>query len=101
MQINWKVRAKNPVFWVTAIVGVVLSLINGVGMTWDQMTSFPMLGETLLRAIANPVVLVAAVWGFVSAAIDPTTAGVGDSYQAQTYTEPKRDSYDDQKEWSE
>ena len=46
------------------------------------------LGSKLL-AVVNAIFAVLAILGIVT---DHTTAGVGDSRQALTYTEPKKDS---------
>ena len=46
------------------------------------------LGNKLL-AVVNALFAVLAILGVVT---DPTTAGVGDSTQALTYTEPKTDA---------
>ena len=46
------------------------------------------ISDEQLAAIINALFAVLAILGIVT---DPTTAGVGDSAQALTYTEPKRD----------
>ena len=66
-----------------------LPLVVGVGAEWDQMTSWATLGDTLLRAIQNPVVVVSMVVSLWTALTDPTTAGTGDSERAMTYERPK------------
>lgn len=90
MKINWKVRAKNPVFWVQVAVAIILPLIVGVGMQWTDMTSWGILGRTLLKAIENPVVVVSMLISLWNAVNDPTTAGLKDSKLAMTYEEPKK-----------
>ena len=69
--INWKVRLKIQV--VAAPFGLVLD--------------FGELGNQLL-AIVNAIFAILAIFGIV---MDPTTAGVGDSALALTYTEPKKE----------
>lgn len=88
--INWKVRFKNPLFWVHLIAAVSIPMFAGVGMEWESMTSWPVLGDTVIRAFSNPVVLVAmavAAWGVVN---DPTVYGAGDSLEVMDREEPKR-----------
>ena len=89
MKINWKVRFKNPVFIAQLAMSVLLPILTYCGLTVQDMTSWALLGQTLLHAITNPYVLglvIVSVWNTVN---DPTTKGVGDSSNALTYTQPK------------
>lgn len=88
MNINWKVRTKNPVWWAQMAAAVVMPLVVGVGMRWEDMTSWAALGETLLAALGNPVVVVAMLVSAWTAATDPTTKGTSDGALARTYDEP-------------
>lgn len=89
MKINWKVRFKNPVFWVQVAVAVILPMLANLGLAWEDMTTWAALGEVLLESIKNPVIVVAVIVSVWNAVIDPTTSGVGDSSQALTYEKPK------------
>jgi phi LC3 family holin len=55
------------------------------------MTTWAALGGILLEAIKNPVIVVAVIVSVWNAVNDPTTAGLGDSSQALTYKEPKKE----------
>ena len=90
MKINWKVRIKNPVFWVQVIVAVMLPILAHLGLNWEDMTTWAALGGVLLDAIKNPVIVVAVIVSVWNAVNDPTTAGLGDSAQALTYEAPKK-----------
>jgi phi LC3 family holin len=88
--INWKVRFKNPVFIAQLIMAVLVPILGYMGITAADLTSWPVLGNVLLQAVSNPYVLglvVVSVWQTVN---DPTTAGLKDSTQAMSYTEPKK-----------
>lgn len=87
---NWKVRFKNPVFWAQIVLAVLTPILAYAGLAFEDMTSWPALGQLLLDAISNPYVLALVVVSVWNAVNDPTTAGVTDSEQAQTYTEPKK-----------
>lgn len=89
MNINWKVRAKNPLWWAQMAMSVVMPLILGMGCEWQDMTSWQTLGETLWAAVQNPVVFAAMLASAWAAVTDPTTKGMGDSVQAMAYDEPK------------
>ena len=81
---NWLVRIKNKTFWLS-LVPAVLLLIQTVAAVFGFTLDFGELGNQLL-AVVNAVFAVLAILGIVT---DPTTAGVGDSTQAMTYTKPK------------
>ncbi len=87
--INWKVRFKNPLFWAQAATAVLSPILVGLGMQWEDMTSWAALWQALCAAVGNPVLLVAALASLWACVTDPTTAGLGDSRQALTYTAPK------------
>lgn len=84
--INWKVRLKNKEFWISLIPAILL-LIQVVAAPFGLALDFGELGNQIL-AIVNAVFALLTILGIV---VDPTTAGVGDSAQALTYTEPKKD----------
>ena len=88
MKINWKVRFKNPVFWVQIAVAIVVPALTDFGMTWDDMTTWAALGKLLLEIIKNPVVVVSVVISVVNAITDPTTKGISDSTHALGYDKP-------------
>ena len=87
MKINWTVRLKSKSFWL-AIIPAVLLLIQVVAAVFGFTLDLGDLGNKLL-AVVNAVFAVLAILGIV---VDPTTQGVGDSEQALTYTEPKKDA---------
>lgn len=84
MSINWRVRIKNKAFWV-ALIPAVLLLIQQVCGVFGVTLDFGEL-QSQLVGIVGTVFAILAILGIVA---DPTTAGVGDSEQAMTYTEPK------------
>lgn len=91
MKINWKVRVKNPVFWVEVAAAIILPMLAHLGLNWEDMTTWSALGGVLLEAVKNPVIVVAVIVSVWNAITDPTTAGISDSSQALTYEEPKKE----------
>lgn len=87
-RINWKVRIKNPVFWVQAAIAVILPILTYFGLTWEDMTSWAAIGNLLLQAVKNPVVIAAVLASVWNAVNDPTTAGLKDSQRAMAYEKP-------------
>lgn len=91
MKINWKVRIKNPVFWAQVAIAIVSPILVGLGLQWQDMTTWAALGNALLKAVSNPVIVVSVIASLWACITDPTTAGTSDSAQALTYDEPKED----------
>ena len=83
--INWIVRIKNKTFWITLIPAVLL-LIQVVAAVFGFTVDLGDLGNKLLEVV-NALFSVLVILGIVT---DPTTAGVTDSENALTYTEPKK-----------
>lgn len=81
--INWKVRIKNKIFWIT-LVPLVLLLVQQVCVIFGIQLDFTSLQEQLI-AIIGTVFALLALLGIV---VDPTTEGVGDSERALGYEEP-------------
>lgn len=84
--INWIVRIKNKNFWISLIPAVLL-LVQVVAAVFGFTLELGELGDKLL-AVVNALFAVLTILGIVT---DPTTAGVGDSKLAMTYTKPKED----------
>ena len=91
MKINWKVRIKNPLWWVQIAAALLLPMLAYFGLAWEDMTSWGALRDVWLRAIQNPVVLLSVLVSVFNAITDPTTAGVWDSRRALEYKTPNRD----------
>lgn len=87
MRINLKVRMKNPWFWI-GIVGIILT---ATGISPAMLTSWGILWDNLKELVQNPFLLGSAALSILSVFVDPTTAGLSDSSQAMSYTEPKKD----------
>lgn len=84
--INWIVRIKNKNFWISLIPAVLL-LVQVVADVFGFTLELGELSDKLL-AVVNSLFAVLTIQGIVT---DPTTAGVGDSKLAMTYTKPKED----------
>lgn len=84
--INWIVRIKNKNFWISLIPAVLL-LVQVVAAVFGFTLELGELDDKLL-AVVNALFAVLTILGIVT---DPTTAGVGDSKLAMTYTKPKED----------
>ena len=86
LNLNFKVRKKNPWFWV--FVGSVI--LTAMGVEPEMFTSWSILWGAIVDLLTNPFRLLTVALAVLGIFVDPTTAGVGDSEQAMTYTAPKK-----------
>ena len=91
MKINWKVRFKNPMFWIGILIAVVATILTQLGVSWEQVTNWKSFFKLFVDAVSNPVVIVAVITAVYNAVIDPTTKGMCDSKDALKYDKPKEE----------
>jgi len=87
--LNWKIRFKNKLFWL-AIIPAVFLLVQQVLALCGIRIDFTQIQEQVL-AIVNTVFDLLVILGIVT---DMTTAGVGDSKRALSYTAPYKSDED-------
>ena len=85
MNINWKVRINNKLFWI-AIIPAMLMLVQSVANVFGYTIELSMIESNLLDVVES----VFMVLGIIGIVADPTTAGIGDSENALTYDIPKK-----------
>jgi phi LC3 family holin len=90
MKINWKVRVKSKIFWVSLISALLLFVQSCLAVFGIEL-KVDVLGESL-TVVVNSLFTVLAVLGVVT---DPTTEGLSDSQRALSYDQPARDSEGD------
>ncbi len=81
MKINWKVRIKQPAFWIATIpvmITFVYSVLAFAGFT-------PSITEDIAQNLFIAIVALLAQFGII---VDPTTKGVNDSDRAMNYDKP-------------
>lgn len=83
---NWKIRIKNPVWWVQILLAVLTPILAYAGLSAQDLTTWNTLGTLILDALKNPYVLSLVAVSVWNACNDPTTSGVTDSSLAKTYT---------------
>ena len=81
MKINWKVRIKNPIFWLTAVPAVLTVVYTILGL-FDVV---PTLSED---TVINALTAIISALSALGVLVDPTTKGVQDSERALSYAEP-------------
>lgn len=82
MKINWKVRIKQPAFWI-ATVPVVITFVYSV---LALLGVAPSITQDTVQNLFIALVALLAQFGII---VDPTTKGVGDSDRAMTYDKPE------------
>lgn len=83
-KINWKVRFKNPVFWITFIpttATFVYTILSLLGIT-------PSISES---QVVDALLGLVTIFSELGILVDPTTAGLGDTNQALGYDVPRAD----------
>lgn len=90
--INYRVRIKNPVFWVNIALSIIAPIGVYFGIAAQDLTTWTMLWDTLVKAVSNPYVVFTIVVSMWNAINDPTTAGIKDSKQALSYDTPRKDT---------
>ncbi len=88
MKINWKVRFKNPYFWI-GLFGVIMATI---GAKPEDFTSWALVLEEIKNVLGNPFLLFSVILAVIGVVTDPTTKGICDSSQALGYSEPRDDT---------
>ena len=87
-KLNWKVRAKNPQFWITLALAILTPVYAYYGISGAELTTWGSVGGLVVDAVSNPYVLSLIGVSVYNALIDPTTRGVKDSPRALTYRKP-------------
>ena len=89
--INWKIRFKNPVFYMQLILAVLTPVLAYMGLTVKDLTTWAAVGNVLVQAVSNPYVLALVLVSVWNAVNDPTTSGISDSKNALTYDKPNEE----------
>lgn len=81
-KINWKLRFKNPMFWILiggSILGTALSYNS---MQPQDLTTWKGVGELLKGIVLNPYLLFICLWTAFASIVDTTSKGIGDTPHA-------------------
>ena len=82
---NWKIRIKNPVWWVQIILAILTPILAYAGLSAQDLTTWNTLGTLILNALKNPYVLSLVAVSVWNACNDTTSSGVTDSTLVKSY----------------
>ena len=81
MKINWTVRFRNKI-WLGSFLSLIIGFVYSMLALFDV---FPEVTQSLVLQLLNQVL---TFLGLIGVIVDPTTAGLGDSDRALSYSEP-------------
>ena len=82
---------RNPMFWAQILLSVITPILAYLGLTAEDLSSWSVLGEVLIKAVSSPYILSLVIVSVYNAITDPTTTGFTDSKRALTYDTPNSD----------
>lgn len=92
MKINWKVRFKNPLFWIQFLGAIASPILVYYGLNYEDFTTWQSVWKVTVDALKNPFVVFSTIltalgaWGVIN---DPLIKGPNDSRQGLGYQKPK------------
>ena len=91
MNFNFKVRAKNPLFWIANVVAVLVYIGGYLGVKGTDVTSWDKLFSIVGDVVANPYLIVMIIVTFVTTAISYTDKGFRDTVFVTELNKPRDD----------
>lgn len=64
--INWKVRMRNPMFWAQILLSVIMPILAYLGLTAEDLSSWSVLGEVLIKAVSSPYILTLVIVVYIT-----------------------------------
>lgn len=89
--INWKVRFKNPYFYVALLAAIFTPIGVNLGVNFVDITSWGYAWDLIVTAAKSPYMVGTIVMTVLAFVLDPTTEGIKDSKEALNYSKPKGD----------
>ena len=77
-KIHWKIRFKNPIFWLNVLLSVATPILAYFGINGSDLTSWSSLFSLVLDALKNPYVVGLVLVSLWNNIINPMTKGITD-----------------------
>lgn len=81
-KINWKLRFKNPMFWVLIIGSIIGTALTYNSMKPQDLTTWSSVFNLAKGIVLNPFLLFTCLWTAFASVIDTTSKGIGDTDHA-------------------
>lgn len=78
MKIDWQARIRNPQFWFQIAISIATPVGAYFGLKAQDVTSWPILFDTLGKALSNPFVLMVVAASVYTTIVNSNTKGVKD-----------------------
>ena len=89
--INWKVRVRNPQFWLSVVLSFIVPPLAYAGIEFNEVTTWGKFFSVLGSGFANPYVVAMVIVSLYNSIVDKTTRGFGDTKIAKQYLRPRTD----------
>ena len=89
--INWKVRVRNPQFWLSVVLSFIVPPLAYAGIEFNEVTTWGKFFSVLGSGFANPYVVAMVIVSLYNSISDKTTRGFGDTKIAKQYLRPRTD----------
>ena len=91
-KINWKVRFnRNNLTFIFRFIGaLLLPVLAYMGLQFQDITSWNVVGSLLLDFVKNPYLVGLTLLNALNIIPDGTTKGLSDSYKALKYEQPNK-----------
>ena len=89
--INWKVRVRNPQFWLSVVLSFIVPPLAYAGIEFNEVTTWGKFFSVLGSGFANPYVVAMIIVSLYNSIVDKTTRGFGDTKIAKQYLRPRTD----------
>ena len=87
LKMNIPVRFRNWAF----VLGLGATILAAMNVSPEMFTSWDIVAQEFVALLSNPFRLGCVVVAVVGVFVDPTTAGIGDSTRALSYTKPNKE----------
>ena len=89
--INWKVRVRNPQFWLSVVLSFIVPPLAYAGIEFNEVTTWGKFFSVLGSGFANTYVVAMIIVSLYNSIVDKTTRGFGDTKIAKQYLRPRTD----------
>lgn len=86
---NFKVRAKNPVFWVSVLLAACTPVLAYFGISGHDLTTWTAVFWLIQKTYSNPYALFVFAVALYNALVDTTTPGIGDNVRVRDAHSPR------------